>query len=187
MKHAAGTLEEIRIAEPCNADWERMAGDERVRFCDGCRKNVYNLSAMNRAEAEALVREMEGRLCVRFYQRRDGTVLTDNCPVGVRKARAWLSVQLAGIAATFATLFALGTANRPVEMGKMVEPKPTPFRILNQQYQATMGQAVQPVSTQRAVMGEMPAPPVVMMGAPGPLPVPSPKKTDCTSTKRSRK
>ena len=84
-----------------------MEGDERVRFCGECRKNVYNLSAMSRAEAEALVSETEGRICVRFYQRRDGTVLTDNCPVGLRKARRWLSMQLAAISAVFAGLLAL--------------------------------------------------------------------------------
>jgi hypothetical protein len=187
MRHAAGTLEQIRIAEPCNASWERMAGDERVRFCDGCRKNVYNLSAMNRAEAEELVREMEGRLCVRFYQRRDGTVLTDNCSVGVRKARAWLSVQLAGIAATFATLFALAPANRPAAMGNPFEREPTPFRILNQEPEATMEQAVQPVSPQRAVMGEMPAPRVVMMGEPEASLEPAPKKTEFTRMGRMRR
>src|SRR5689334_4619149 len=80
-------LENVRIATPCSADWSQMAGDDRVRFCGGCEKNVYNLSAMTRAEAEALVREREGRLCVRMYQRADGTVLTQDCPVGVRRTR----------------------------------------------------------------------------------------------------
>lgn len=107
MNRAKGSLEQIRIAEPCNASWDRMQGDEQVRFCGECRKNVYSLSAMSRAEAEALVYETEGRVCVRFYQRRDGTVLTDNCPVGVRKARRWLSVQLSAITAAFAGMVAL--------------------------------------------------------------------------------
>jgi hypothetical protein len=170
MKRAAGTLEEIRIAEPCNADWERMAGDERVRFCDGCRKNVYNLSAMNRTEAEDLVREMEGRLCVRFYQRRDGTVLTDNCPVGVRKARAWLSMQLAGIAATCATLFALLPANHPAAMGNPVQRELAPFRVLNQEQRLEICGTPPTPAPPPPMMGEMASPPVEMMGAPGPLP-----------------
>jgi len=43
-----------------------MAGDDRVRFCVGCGKYVHNLSAMTRGEAEQLVCEAAGQLCVRF-------------------------------------------------------------------------------------------------------------------------
>ena len=107
MKRTTGTLEQLRIAAPCGAAWDRMEGDERVRFCGACQKNVYNLSAMSWAEAEALVFQTEGRLCVRFHRRRDGTVLTDNCPVGLRKARTWMAAQMAGVTAVFAGLIAL--------------------------------------------------------------------------------
>jgi hypothetical protein len=86
-----------------------MHGDERVRFCGMCEKNVYNLSAMSRADAEMLVREKERRLCVRFYQRADGTVLTGDCPVGVQKKRlrqrVWAS--LSGAAASLMLLLGL--------------------------------------------------------------------------------
>jgi hypothetical protein len=76
-------LDDIHIATPCRASWDRMHGDNRVRFCDQCDKHVYNLTGMSRAEAEALIRRTEGRLCVRFYRRADGTLLTDDCPVGL--------------------------------------------------------------------------------------------------------
>lgn len=79
--------EDIRVASPCNADWEVMQGDERMRFCSQCRLHVYNLSAMSRPEAETLVRQKEGRLCVRFYRRSDGTMLTEDCPVGLQLVR----------------------------------------------------------------------------------------------------
>jgi hypothetical protein len=102
-------LENIRIATPCKADWDEMNGDARVRFCGKCEKNVYNLSAMTREEGEALVREKEGRLCVRLYQRADGTVITNDCPVGVRRARlrarVWASVS--GAAASMALVLGL--------------------------------------------------------------------------------
>ncbi|HEX7603018.1 MAG TPA: hypothetical protein VF316_15480, partial [Polyangiaceae bacterium] len=39
-------------------------------------------------EAEALLAGTEGERCIRLYRRADGTVLTDNCPVGLRRARA---------------------------------------------------------------------------------------------------
>ncbi|XXY46220.1 hypothetical protein WME91_40090 [Sorangium sp. So ce269] len=75
------------MASPCNASWDEMAGDDRVRFCQRCEKNVYNLSEMPRDEAERLVRAAAGDLCVRLYQRADGTVLTADCPVGVNRRR----------------------------------------------------------------------------------------------------
>jgi len=77
-------LGKIKIAAPCNAEWKWMYGDDRVRFCGQCNLNVFNLSAMKKEDAEDLIRRSEGRLCVRFYRRRDGTILTENCPVGLQ-------------------------------------------------------------------------------------------------------
>ena len=80
-------LEHVKVAAPCPADWSKMVGDERVRYCDRCSLHVYNLSGMTRREAEAVVTNSEGRLCVRFYRRTDGTILTRNCPVGLSALR----------------------------------------------------------------------------------------------------
>jgi hypothetical protein len=80
------SLEDVRIAAPCSASWDDMKGDDRVRFCGKCEKNVYNLSAMPRQEAEALLADRAG-ICVRLYKRADGTVLTEDCPVGVKRRR----------------------------------------------------------------------------------------------------
>ncbi|HEX4421098.1 MAG TPA: hypothetical protein VH165_24440 [Kofleriaceae bacterium] len=80
-------LDNIRIAAPCSAQWANMVGDDRVRACGDCQKNVYNLSELTREDAEALIREKEGRLCARYYQRADGTILFKDCAVGVRRRR----------------------------------------------------------------------------------------------------
>ena len=80
-------IDNLKIASPCTADWDSMAGDDRVRFCGQCKKHVYNLSAMTRREAEALLVKTQGQMCARFYARADGTALTEDCPVGLR-ARA---------------------------------------------------------------------------------------------------
>ena len=72
MKRERSPLDRVEVAAPCSASWEEMAGNERVRFCDHCALNVYNLSAMSRKEAEEMVRAHEGRLCIRFYKRHDG-------------------------------------------------------------------------------------------------------------------
>src|SRR6186713_726405 len=82
MRKFNNPLDNIRIASPCSANWEEMFGDERKRFCGECKLNVYNLSDMTRRDAENLLIASEGRLCVRYYRRADGTVLTRDCPVG---------------------------------------------------------------------------------------------------------
>src|SRR5438309_12073962 len=76
-------LDRIQVATPCTARWEDMKGEGAARFCGECNKHVYDLSGMERAAVEKLVRETEGRLCVRFYKRADGTLLTADCPVGL--------------------------------------------------------------------------------------------------------
>lgn len=91
MEKITNPLEKIRIASPCAADWNEMQGDARRRFCGECKLNVYNLSAMTKREAEALLINSEGRLCVRFYRRADGTILTQNCPVGWAKIKQRVS------------------------------------------------------------------------------------------------
>ena len=75
-------LDETRIASPCRAEWALMDGDDKVRFCHHCQLHVYNLSAMDVEEAADRIAEHDGQLCVRFYRRLDGTVLTRDCPVG---------------------------------------------------------------------------------------------------------
>jgi len=80
-------LDDITVAAPCHAAWDKMRGSDTVRFCQSCEKNVYNLSGMSRAQAEALLREKEGDFCKRISRRADGTVITDNCPVGLRGVR----------------------------------------------------------------------------------------------------
>ena len=122
-------LDDIRIASPCRASWDGMTGDERARFCGDCKKNVYDLSAMTRDEAEHLLTTHEGSLCVRLYRRTDGTVLTADCSVGLRKKRVRLAVISAfGASALAAAAIAqLRTATctmgEPVMMGA-VAPMP---------------------------------------------------------------
>ncbi|MDQ1920306.1 hypothetical protein [Massilia pseudoviolaceinigra] len=93
------TLHRIEIASPCMASWDKMKGDDRVRHCNDCNKSVFNLSAMPATEAAALMAENHtGDLCVRFYRRQDGTVMTGDCSDSPRAAvrQAWR--RLPGIA-----------------------------------------------------------------------------------------
>lgn len=163
-------LENVRIATPCHADWDDMAGDDRVRFCGRCEKNVYNLSAMTRQEAEALVAARQGRMCVRLYQRSDGTVLTSDCPVGVARQRLRQRVwaRLSGAAASAMLLVGLAgsraradlavdgnKAQKPhvrVAMGEPVAVAPPP--------QPLMGKIAMPQPPKaNKVVDKTPAPP----------------------------
>lgn len=97
-------LDQVRIATPCTASWDGMVGDDRVRHCGQCDLNVYNVTAMSRDEAERLIVAREGRLCMRVYQRADGTILTQDCPVGLAAVRARFAKVVLRVAAAVVTL-----------------------------------------------------------------------------------
>src|SRR5215475_8931425 len=139
MPRFESPLNNIRIASPCSANWDEMYGNDRKRFCGDCKLNVYNLSGMTRAEAEDLLERSEGRLCVRFYRRDDGTVLTQNCPVGWAKvkqrARVFATAAFSLILGSLGGLFVVaGLRQRPTqEVGKLwVNPfaTPTPMPLM---------------------------------------------------------
>lgn len=127
-------LNNIKIASPCSQDWDSMVGGDRRRYCGECRMNVYNLSGMTRSEAEDLLLNAEGRLCVRYYRRADGTVLTKDCPVGwanVKKRAAAFATAFASLFFTFFGALGFVWATRDTErhtVGKIVTetPRPTP-------------------------------------------------------------
>lgn len=77
----------VELATPCSASWDEMEGDDRVRHCSSCRLNVYNADAMTETELANLIRDKNGNVCVRLFQRADGTVITRDCPVGLGRKR----------------------------------------------------------------------------------------------------
>jgi hypothetical protein len=178
-------LAQTKIASPCSASWEKMTGDDQVRFCDGCQKNVYDLSAMTSVEAEALLREKEGDLCARFYRRADGTIMTSDCSVGVRKKRvqraAGAALLFGGAAMAFSAYEKAQVLESPHMMGAIAQldsdqPSPRPIPV------PEMGSAAPPVFANPppqktpSQLGHVAPPPHVMGG----LRVPqlSPKKND---------
>jgi len=125
MSNSGITLEQIQIRKPCPVSWDQMAGDEKVRFCVHCKMNVFDLSAMDRDEAERFINQRAGgaagsdrsdgsdgsgaageagaRTCVRMYRRMDGMVVTADCEVvRLRLARRVYTKVAAGIALLFA-------------------------------------------------------------------------------------
>lgn len=129
-------LRDLKIASPCSADWNEMRGDERQRFCGDCKLNVYNLSGMTKTEAENLLSNAEGRLCVRFYKRADGSVITADCPVGWAKVKRRAGVLAAAafslIVSLFSSLFFATVFTKQKEIGRRLPilfatPTPEPL------------------------------------------------------------
>jgi hypothetical protein len=52
------------IKEQCTADWDRMRGDDKRRFCEHCQRFVHNISAISQAEGEVLARPENMGECV---------------------------------------------------------------------------------------------------------------------------
>ena len=98
------SLAVVNVAAPCPALWEEMLGDDRVRLCQQCQLHVYNLSEMTRDEAETFMGERTGRTCIRYFRRTDGTILTQDCPVGLRAVRRSLARLVACVAAVIGFL-----------------------------------------------------------------------------------
>ena len=118
MNRPLDILDNIRIASPCTVPWDSMTGDDRVRFCGQCNLHVYNLSEMRREEAVALVTRAAGTPCLRLYRRRDGTVLTDDCPVGLR----WIRKRMRRVAAAVAGFLGVVIGTSGGCMGFVVTP-----------------------------------------------------------------
>ena len=94
-------LDQVKVASPCPAKWDDMVGDEKKRFCLSCDKNVFNISSLTREQAEQFLMENAGgEVCVRYYQRADGTIMTSDCSVGVaKKQRRKVILAVAGAGA----------------------------------------------------------------------------------------
>ena len=122
MKAPHFDINDLRVASPCHVAWDAMTGNDRVRSCDSCKLNVFNISEMTAAEAKNLILSREGRLCVRFYKRADGTVITKDCPVGFRayqkRATRFAGAALAGILGLFSISFGQKEVAKGAEVSK---------------------------------------------------------------------
>jgi hypothetical protein len=105
-------LPRLTVATACTADWNAMSGDDRVRFCGSCGRNVYNVAALTRRQVYRLVEAHEGKPpCIRIFRRPDGTIVTRDCVtrVGAAARSVWLhACAYAAMAAAFWTSVLLG-------------------------------------------------------------------------------
>ena len=124
MPQSNHSFDRINIPAPCDADWDSMTGNDRVRFCEHCNLHVSNLSAMTRQEAMRLVARSEGRLCVRFVTRPNGHLLTKQLPRKVHQIARRASRIAAG---AFSATLSLSSAAVQAQSGTGFESRsPTP-------------------------------------------------------------
>jgi len=116
------TLEDITIPIACNVPWDTMRGDERTRFCGACKLHVYNVAQLSRGEAETLIRDSGGNVCVRIFQRPDGTVVTKSCLDVLAAARRRARIVLAAVLGVFG-FAASALAGWVVHLGGLNSPE----------------------------------------------------------------
>jgi hypothetical protein len=112
-------LKQVKIATPCPMLWSEMEGNDRSRFCKSCNLHVFNLSDMTDREAEDLVRGTTGRLCGRYYERADGTIMTKDCKRGLAGVRRQLILSAFAFICLMVASFAY--AVRPVRRSAPVK------------------------------------------------------------------
>lgn len=130
-------LTQVKVASPCPVKWEDMTGGDAIRHCRQCDLHVYNFSNMKAAEAERILasRTPGERLCAYFYRRADGTILTQDCPVGIAAWKHRARANIRRIAAAIGFVAAVGVQKgcstggmivEPVYAGGIIVPDPVP-------------------------------------------------------------
>jgi hypothetical protein len=77
-----------------------MGGDDQTRFCMHCQKRVHNLSAMNSGDANRLLCQSAGDLCVRYQLAGNDQIVTlDYQQRPPRKKWLWPITAVTAIAA----------------------------------------------------------------------------------------
>jgi hypothetical protein len=104
-------LDQITVRTPCPMDWNRMRGDDRVRYCDSCGKYVYNFAAMTSDEVVSLIRAPDRGVCGRIFRRPDGTLVTSDCQPALQPPPGPWQIRIRSVMAVIAGLAAaLGIA-----------------------------------------------------------------------------
>ncbi len=67
-RSARGSASQLRIPSPCDAAWESMIGNDRVRFCDHCQLTVHNIDFASPKQIKRLIARSKGRLCVNYIE-----------------------------------------------------------------------------------------------------------------------
>ena len=136
MRTSLQILDSVYVDDPCPVAWDSMSGSHRVRFCSQCKQSVFDVSSLSAHDAAQLIQESGGNLCVRFYRRLDGTLVTKECaPIrALRFARRTVARAGLALASLFGFAFAVSGCSKEsdlprstmgaITMGKIACPAP---------------------------------------------------------------
>jgi hypothetical protein len=108
-----------KLAQRCAWKWEDESND-RFRYCQTCRSQVYNFEGLELEQAEALILIRENKRNPTLYKRPDGKFMTQDCPVQVRKKRTILFLSIVGV-----TLVCVSVATLILMPPRLPAHKPT--------------------------------------------------------------
>lgn len=60
-------FKDISIPSPCSVDYDSLPGDQVKRFCDSCRKHVYDFRGKDEAYFNSII-NTHGKVCGVFYE-----------------------------------------------------------------------------------------------------------------------
>lgn len=83
-------LDHCAVAAPCSGACATSDGNPRVSLCQRCGLFLYDVENLSPGAAHTLTVRTEGQTSGRLFKRRDGKVMTRNCPVGLEELRARL-------------------------------------------------------------------------------------------------
>lgn len=78
------SFQEIKIASPCHVPIDKMEDRGSCFHCHDCNLNVYHFSNLTNAEIASLLNQNNEKLCIGMFKREDGTVITKDCPLGLK-------------------------------------------------------------------------------------------------------
>jgi hypothetical protein len=114
LKKRLPMVARARIASPCSESWDAMVGGDAVRTCASCNKEVFDLSSLTLAQAEALLLSRTGQAtCARLFVRADGTMLFADCIVGARGIRMRRAMGVGAGVLMAGAAFAMAAAVQP--------------------------------------------------------------------------
>lgn len=116
-------IDSIDVKNPCSEDWNEMKGNGEVRFCSHCSKYVNNLSGMTRKRAKRLVRDSNGKLCVRYVQHpvTQKPMFAEQLLQITRRAPSVAAGVMSASIALSAQAYAQGSPDLPLEPSQRVE------------------------------------------------------------------
>jgi len=133
------------LDKPCSEPWTSMQGDERVRHCGACERDVYDLSAMTELEAEVrLLNASDVTPCIRYARDLDGHVVHRAAPR--RYAPQHATAAAAALSVTLAASMVHATDRQPAQCIAYEQPAPAPPASAPPSSGAAMAPAAAPPS-----------------------------------------